>query len=122
MEGHQTLILGALTEAFRKELVRRYGPDKLYRVVRVIDEDGKRTRLTEYVPASELEIPFALPPVRDEEATDLKVVEYAHANGLISDQTATERLGFDPALESERLSDDNEPDPEQPDESEEVIA
>lgn len=103
MEGHQQLIVGVLTELFRKELVRRFGPDRLYSMS-IVEVDGlKRTRKTIQVPASELTIPFGTPPVRNT-AADTDRVMAALERGLISNQTATRELGYDPALEAELMS------------------
>lgn len=110
MESHQNFITGFLTDLFRKELKRRYGEARKYAVTRVDIIDGRRVERTEYVTADNLDIPFSVPPVRDEEGTDLERIKYGHERGLVSDQTATEELGFDPALEAERLTSDNEDD------------
>ena len=114
MEALQQLIVGLLTELFRKELVRRYGPDHLYSMT-VIEVDGlTRTKKTIRVPASQLTIPFDAPPVRNTD-TDTNRVVTALDKGLISVQTATRELGFDPALEAELKSNEAgtpPPDPE----------
>lgn len=113
VEAHQELIRGVLNELFRKELVRRYGPDRLYTLRRRKLVNGRYEVETLRVTAQDLEIPLNFPPVRDSGATDLARIQYAHSESLISDETATEQLGFDPALEAERLANDED---EQPDE------
>lgn len=103
MEGLQELIVGVLTELFRKELVRRYGPDRLYSMS-VVEVSGlTRTPKVVQVPASQLTIPFGAPPVRSTD-TDTTRVMTALSAGLISKQTATRDLGYDPALEAELMS------------------
>lgn len=103
MEGLQQLIVGVLTELFRKELVRRFGKDRLYAMT-VVEVDGlTRTKRVVKVPASQLTIPFDAPPVRNTD-TDTNRVVTALDKGLISAQTATRELGFDPALEAELMS------------------
>lgn len=114
MESLQQLIVGVLTELFRKELVRRFGPDRLYAMT-VIEVDGlTRTRKTIQVTASELTIPFDAPPVRSTDTDTTRVLAALNAK-LISQQTATRELGYDPALEAELMSnergDDNAPNP-----------
>lgn len=109
MESLQQLIVGVLTELFRKELVRRFGKDRLYSMT-VIEVDGlTRTPKTIQVPASELTIPFDAPPVRNTD-TDTSRVLVALNAGLISQQTATRELGYDPALEAELKSNERSPD------------
>lgn len=114
VEEHQALITGVLTDLFRLELKRRYGPDRTY-AVNVIEVDGleRRTVVTR-VPADELVIPFTLPPPRDDTGVDLAALQWAHSQALVSDQTAAEILGFDPALETERNA-NNERSPDDPD-------
>lgn len=111
VEGHQELIRGVLTELFQKELVRRYGPTRTYLVRRREIVNGRYEVVETRVPAEDLEIPLNFPPVIDEGDTDLERIKYGHSSGLISDETATEELGFDPALEAERLANDDEEDP-----------
>lgn len=111
MEGLQGLIVGVLTELFRKELVRRFGPDRLYSQS-VVEVDGlKRTEKTVRVPAGQLTIPFDAPPIRSTD-TDTNRVVVALDKGLISKQTATSELGYDPALEAELMSNETQPEPE----------
>lgn len=120
MEALQELILGLLTELFRKELIRRFGPNQRYRMV-VVEVDGlKRTEKVVQVTANELTIPLGAPAVRNTEADTDRVV-LALDKGLISKQTATRELGYDPALEAELMSseegedsdaDDGEPEEE----------
>lgn len=102
-EGRQVFLLNLLTELFRKELKRRHGPARLYRQVVVRSEGLQRVEEERMVPADELEVPFALPPVRSD-GKQLSTVQYALAQRLISRQTATEDLGYDPALEAERMA------------------
>lgn len=103
MESLQQLIVGVLTELFRKELVRRFGPDRLYAMT-VIEVDGlTRNRKTVRVPASQLTIPFDTPPVRNTDIDTSRVMA-ALDKRLISVQTATRELGYDPALEAELKS------------------
>lgn len=114
MESLQELIIGVLTELFRKELVRRFGPDRLYRMT-VLDVDGlTRTPRVIQVPASELTIPLGAPAVRNTQA-DTSRVTIALERGLISRQTATRELGYDPALEAELMSNERTPDAAAPD-------
>lgn len=102
-EVRQAFVIELLSELFRKELKRRFGPSRLYRVESIETEGLERRRVTRYVTADELEIPFSLPPVRSEDGRELTTVQYALGEGLISRQTAQEDLGYDPALEAERL-------------------
>lgn len=114
MESLQQLIVGVLTELFRKELVRRYGPERLYAMT-VVEVDGlKRTPKTVRVPANQLTIPFDTPPVRSTDVDTTRVVT-ALDKGLISAQTATRELGYDPALEAELKSNERSPDEDGPD-------
>lgn len=107
MEALQQLIVGILTELFRKELARRFGPDRLYTQT-VIEVDGlTRIRKTIHVPASQLTIPFDTPPVRNTD-TDTSRVMAALDKGLISRETATRELGYDPALEAELKSNEQQ--------------
>src|SRR5690606_15973898 len=85
------------------ELKRRHGPARLYRQVVVRSEGLQRVEEERMVPADELEVPFALPPVRSD-GKQLSTIQYALAQRLISRQTATEDLGYDPALEAERMA------------------
>lgn len=103
MEGLQNLIVGVLTELFRKELKRRFGPDQVYQQT-IVEVDGlKRNKRTVTVTADKLTVPFTAPPIRQTQ-TDLNRVTTALDKGLISKQTATSELGFDPALEAELMS------------------
>lgn len=115
VEEHQALITGVLRDLFRLELKRRYGPTRTYRVNTVQVDGLTRTPVTRYVTADELEIPFALPPARDDTGTNLTGLQWAHDRGLVSDQTAVEELGFDPALEAERKANDTEEEAESDD-------
>lgn len=111
VEGHQELIRGVLTELFQKELVRRYGPTRTYLVRRREVVDGRYEVVESRVLAEDLEIPLNFPPVIDEGDTDLERIKYGYDKGLVSGETATEELGFDPALEAERLSNDDAEEP-----------
>lgn len=103
MDEHQTFLEGALSEAFRKELVRRFGPNELFTVNRSrLNRDGTRDNYTEQVPANKLHIPFDLPPVRQEDSVRLDALKFGYEAGLLSRETVVEELGFDPALELER--------------------
>jgi len=103
MESLQQLIVGILTELFRKELVRRFGRDRLYAQSEVRVDGLERTEVTVMVPASQLTIPFDAPPVRNTDTDTGRVMTALNA-GLISKQTATRELGYDPALENELMS------------------
>src|SRR5690606_26526011 len=85
-EGRQVFLLNLLTELFRKELKRRHGPARLYRQVVVRSEGLQRVEEERMVPADELEVPFALPPVRSD-GKQLSTIQYALAQRLISRQT-----------------------------------
>src|SRR5690625_257936 len=122
IEEHQTLLEGVLAEAFRKELVRRYGEVTLTVRTSELQRDGTRVDSTMQVPARDLHIPFSFPPVRGDDQAELDRVRFAYEAGLLSRESTIEALGFDPALELERQANDpaadppggdaNEPDPE----------
>lgn len=127
MEALQELIIGLLTELFRKELVRRFGPNQTYSMVEYEVDGLKRTQRVVRVTADELTIPLGVPAVRNTEADTDRVI-LALDKKLISKQTATRELGYDPALEAELMSneegedsdaDKGEPDEDQPKEPEE---
>ena len=111
MEAHQVFLEGVLTELFRKELIRRFGPNETYTVKRSeLSADGERTEFTERVPATELRIPLDFPPVRREDEVRLDALRFGWEAELISATTVIEELGFDPALEAERSHNSEEPD------------
>lgn len=95
MQNHQKVIREWLIELSRRELIRRFGVDKLYTV--------KTKNGVTQVPAHMLDVPWAFPAIEEDES-NLDVVQYALGEGLISRETATEKLGFDPSVEDERLS------------------
>lgn len=111
IEEHQTLLEGVLAEAFRKELVRRYGEVTFTVRTSELKRDGTRVDDTMQVPARDLHIPFSFPPVRGDDQAELARVRFAYESNLLSRETTIEALGFDPALELERQANDPAADP-----------
>ena len=104
-----------ITVAFNPAGTRAYVANPFTDNLTVVEVDGlKRDRVTKQVPASQLTIPFGTPPVRNTEADTDRVVT-ALDKGLISNQTATRELGYDPALEAELMSNERSPDAPEPD-------
>lgn len=95
LSNKRQAALGALmTRIFRTEIKRRAGPDAKFRTVK-----GSRKRL----PIDRIELPWVFPEIREETMTEIVTrVSLALKNGLISGETATADLGYDPALERER--------------------
>lgn len=91
----QGLIKAYVRRALMTEALRRLGPD-----AKVSIKKGARK-----VPLSQVEIPLEFPVIR-EESLELIIrrVELARKEGIISVQTAQADLGYDPALERERLA------------------
>lgn len=103
VEKWQQLIVNTLTHLFRLDLTRRYG-DRLFaqEVTEVINQ--QRVKRIEYVPASELTIPWTLPNARAEDAQAMTArARTAFDLGLASKETLSALLGFDWALELERM-------------------
>lgn len=91
----QAALAGLFTRIFRREIKRRAGPDARFRTVK-----GSRKRL----PIDRIELPWVFPEIREESLQEIVArVSLALRNGLISSETATADLGYDPALEGERL-------------------
>lgn len=97
LSNKRQAALGALlTRIFRTEIKRRAGPNATFRTVK-----GSRKR----VPIDRIELPWVFPEIREETLDEIvKRVQVALTNGLVSQQTATSDLGYDPALEEERLA------------------
>lgn len=116
----QALMTGFLSELFRKELIRRFGEDELFRRDVVTVVNGKRVLRSEMVPASMLDIPFQMPSVSDgNDDVVVKRTEFALATGLVSRATAQRELGYDPVLEAELIASDPLQDAESPEVSSE---
>lgn len=94
MANKRQATLGALfTRLFRAE-VRRRAPGRTFKVSK-----GSRKRL----PIERIELPWVFPEIREETLTEIVArVNLALEKGLVSDETATGDLGYDPALEAER--------------------
>ena len=95
LNNKRQAALGALlTRIFRAEIKRRTGPEAKFRVTK-----GSRKR----VPIDRIELPWVFPEIREESLDEIvKRVQLALSNDLISGETATADLGYDPALEADR--------------------
>ena len=92
----QAAFRSNLTRIIRAEAKRRAGPDAKFRV-----QKGSRRR----VAVDLIEFPFIFPEIREESLEQIiSRVKTALEQRLISDETGTADLGYDPALEKERLS------------------
>lgn len=90
----QASLKGALTRVFRAEVRRRAGPDAKFK----INRSGRKK-----VPIDLIELPWVFPEIREESLDEIiRRVQLALDNNLISEQTATADLGYDPALEADR--------------------
>ena len=108
LNNKRQAALGALlTRIFRAEVKRRAGPDARFRTVK-----GSRKR----TPIDRIELPWVFPEIREESLDEIvKRVQLALGNGLISNETATADLGYDPALEADRKANQApKPQPGQP--------
>jgi hypothetical protein len=94
--SRQAALSALLTRIFRVEIKRRGGGDRQYRY-----QKGSRKKL----PIDRIELPWVFPAIREETLEQIvRRVEVALKNGLISQQTATDDLGYDSALEVDRLA------------------
>jgi hypothetical protein len=94
-QRRQRTVWNWLQTTFRTELARR-NPDGLF-----ITKKGSRKR----VPVSQVEFPFNFPSLQNEDLPALVAkVSLAAKNRLASRETLTAELGYDPALEKERLA------------------
>lgn len=92
----QAALSGLFNRLLRTEAARRLGPEARFRVSK-----GSRRR----VGIDQLEFPVVFPEVREESFEQvIRRAEMALQQGLISRQTATSDLGYDSALEAERLA------------------
>ena len=91
----QKLLRSILQRMFMTEAVRRMGPE-----AKVSPAKGKRK-----VPLRQVDIPFSFPVLRAENL-DLIIrrVELGLEQGILSTQGAQADLGYDPALERDRLA------------------
>lgn len=111
------IVRGWLDRTFRTELVRRHGPTRKYgkRVVRVRDDGRTRVVENRRVPANQLEVPWVFPNVDTDDLVSLvRKVELAAKLRLASKQTLSGELGYDPALENERMAAEGDSTPTQP--------
>lgn len=109
---HQKRVFRWLNQVYVTELVRRNGPDQVYKVTtsRVLP-GGDISKSTRKVKAWMLEVPILFPTVNDEDLNGLiKKVEVASRMG-VSQQTLYAELGYDYLAEVERRQ--QEP-PQQP--------
>jgi hypothetical protein len=93
-------------EVFRRELKRRFGPERRYikRIVKVRDDGLTRVVSRKRVPAEQVEVPWVFPSLSTDDIIGLtKKVETAHRLGLASRQTLSGELGYDPSIEQERM-------------------
>lgn len=91
---------------FRNALIRRYGPDKKYKVNKYkVNETTKAIDISSSrVPATRLEFPWTFPEINDEDAMGLvRRVQLAASFRLASQQTLSGQLGYDYAAELERF-------------------
>lgn len=96
-----------LDRVYRTELIRRNGRDKRYSVRQVSVRHDGLTRIvsTRRVPAAQVEVPWVFPNVSTDDLEALvKKVDLAARRRLASTQTLMGELGYDPALERERLA------------------
>lgn len=92
----QKIIRRPITKAFQKELINRFGPDKLYKVAE--NTDGKRKRFTR-VPANRLTLPLVLPDLQTNSTDELVkaavlALDAAEENMHVRKQVL-EKLGYD---------------------------
>lgn len=103
----QATLRSYLDRTLRTELIRRYGPNRKYRVpYSKVSRDGL-SRSTGYrtVTADLLEFPWNLPRLDDESLdTLLRVVTTMADRGWLSDQSAAGRLGADVPTETELMA------------------
>lgn len=100
-ERRQRFVWNWLQATFRTELIRRF-PDGTF-----VTKKGSRKR----VPAALVEFPFNFPSLRNEDLTALvSKVKLAAEKRLASRETLTGELGYDPALERERMAREDEED------------
>jgi len=92
--SRQSALSALLTRIFRVEIKRRGGANRQYRY-----QKGSRKKLS----IDRIELPWVFPAIREETLEQIvSRVETALKYGLISDQTATDDLGYDSALEADR--------------------
>ncbi|MFC3833495.1 hypothetical protein [Deinococcus rufus] len=85
---------GLLTRIMRAEIRRRAGPGARFR-----SSKASRKR----VPIEQIAFPWLFPPIREESMDQIiERVQLALDRGLISDETATGDLGYDPVVERDR--------------------
>ena len=103
----QNSFRGYLNRLYRLELKRRFGDAQRYTVRRVtVSEDGLTRKVeTKKVSADVLEGPWLFPSLRNEDLEALeKKVRVANELTLASKQTLAGELGYDYALELERMA------------------
>lgn len=96
-----------LDNVLRAELVRRHGPNQTYRKRSVQVRDDGRTRVvtTRRVTAAQVEGGWVFPDVSSDDVANLVLKARTAAQlRLASRQTLSGMLGFDPAIELERMS------------------
>lgn len=115
---HQSTVRSWLDNAMRRELVRRNGTDRRYKVVDRELSAGRTITKTRFVPADALYFPWAFPELQAEELEQtLAKVQLASSQALASRQTMQQLLNLDAAEENERMAAEGTPDtpaPEQP--------
>ncbi|MGL4230395.1 MAG: hypothetical protein ACRCWJ_03430, partial [Casimicrobium sp.] len=101
------------------ELRRRNGTRALYKQTRVRTLNGGRDRnvSTVQVPAERVEIPWNFPPLNTmDTAAIVAKVQAAALLQLASKRTLSQELGYDPALENERMAEEGTRDSSNPQE------
>lgn len=112
-QKRQRQVFRWLNQVVITELVRRHGPDQLYKVstARVLPS-GDISRSTRRVKAYLLETPLLFPTLNDEDLDGLiKKVESAARLRLASRATLSSEYGYDYVAEVERQQQEPPPDP-----------
>lgn len=105
-----------LNTIFRREMVRRYGPNARYTVkkYKVSEKGGGVDVSTSRVPIERFEFAWLFPEINDEDAMGLvRKVQLAAEFKLASRQTLSGELGYDYAAELERIPRDLEQESEE---------
>lgn len=120
----QATVRSWLDQVMRRELIRRNGPAKRYKVVDRELKGGRTVTFSRFVPAEVVYFPWAFPELQAEDLEQvLQKVQLVSAQALASRQTMQQLLGLDAAEENERMAaeglpqaDAPPPDPEDPEE------
>ena len=102
-QKRQKQVFRWLNQVVITELIRRYGPDQVYKVTSAkVLPSGDISRSSRKVKAYLLETPLMFPPLNDEDLPALIAKVQAAAQLRVSQQTLVGELGYDYVTEQER--------------------